>query len=74
MPRDKRDAKSTVNIKVSPRTYQRLRMYQAKMVLTCEGARSFTMDDVISALLDLVEISFTETEEQGSEEKSATPS
>lgn len=64
MPKDEKDTKATVNIKVSPRTYRRLRMYQAKMVLTCEGRHSFTMDEVINALLDLVEISFAEVEGQ----------
>ena len=57
------------NIKVKPETYLRLRNYQNKMELHYlergEEVR-FSMDDVINALLDLIEaakIEFKEVEE-----------
>jgi len=42
-------------IKVKPRTYKRLRMYQAKMTLQSEGEETYSMDQVIDALLNLLE-------------------
>ena len=63
------------NIKVKPETYVRLRNYQNKMELHYleqgEEVR-FSMDDVINALLNLVEMSEIKFDEE--EERTATSS
>jgi len=62
------------NIKVKPETYVRLRNYQNKMELHYleqgEEVR-FSMDDVINALLNLVEMSEIKFDEE-KEEKETT--
>ena len=55
-------------IKVRPETYQRLKKYQAMLVLQSEGTRTYSMDQVISALIDFLEaakIRFVKPKEEG---------
>jgi hypothetical protein len=44
-----------VTVKVSPETYRRLKKYQAMLILQSNGEETFTMDQVISALIDFLE-------------------
>ena len=46
-------------IKVSEDTLKRLRMYQAEMVRQSHGEVDYTLDDVINALLNLMEITYS---------------
>jgi len=63
-----KEEKKSITIKVRPDTYRRLKLYQAKMVLQSNGERSYTMDDVINAMLNLIEIAFKEAEEEEEQE------
>lgn len=42
-------------IKVRPETYRRLKMYQAQLTLLSRGEESYSMDDVINGLLNLLD-------------------
>ncbi|MEM1551587.1 MAG: hypothetical protein QXH03_02820 [Candidatus Bathyarchaeia archaeon] len=61
-----------ITIKVKPETYRKLKMYQAQLVLSSGGEDTYSMDDVINALIYLLEhakIKFVKpktTEVQGS--------
>ncbi len=44
-----------VTIKVKPETYKRLKMYQAQLILLSGGEEAYTMDDVVSALMNFLE-------------------
>lgn len=45
----------TVTVKVSWDTYRRLNTYRAKLILYSGGVRDYTIDEVIAAMLDLIE-------------------
>jgi hypothetical protein len=44
-----------ITVKVTPETYKRLKKYQALLILQSDGEESYTMDQVISALIDFLE-------------------
>jgi hypothetical protein len=44
-----------ITVKVRPETYKRLKKYQALLILQSNGEEAFTMDQVISALIDFLE-------------------
>jgi len=44
-----------ITVKVRPETYRRLKKYQAMLILQSNGEETFTMDQVISALIDFLE-------------------
>ena len=44
-----------ITIKVKPETYRKLKMYQAQLVLSSGGEDTYSMDDVINALIYLLE-------------------
>ena len=66
---EKRGKYDFVTVKVRPETYRKLRMYQAHMVLQSGGAKRYTMDEVINALLTLVEAVFSTGEDEEEEEE-----
>jgi len=54
-------------IKVRPETYRRLKIKQAQLTLLSEGKESYSMDDVIRALLNMLDSAKIKITEEGIE-------